>query len=229
MKKTILAGLLAAICALPADAAAQTDIDVRLTPRVGFITPADYFFVQFARFGLGPVEWTESWILRTASAGLAAELEIGDSDLWIRGEVLRTFGGETEVVHAEAIEPVGFNTPTIERSFYYIPTTLTIGSFDLALPTRFRLPYGVQPYVTAGIGGKRYTFDNTAFGDFDRLDDDIIFPQDGVTFHFNVGVGATIHVAGLTLDLLARDAISEYWDRQQHDVTFLLGTTWTVW
>lgn len=228
MKPTITATALAVLLLFPAVSAAQ-DLTVRVIPRAGIITPADYFYVQFGRFGLGPVRWTESWILASPTVGLTAEVEIGESGLWIRGEVLRTLGGETEVVYAEAREPIGFNPPTIDRTYYYIPTALTIGSVDLAFPTRFRLPYGIQPYFTAGVGGKRYTFDRSAFGALEDLPEDMVLPQEGVTLMLNAGAGVTVQVAGLTIDLLARDAISEYWDRQQHDVTFLAGLTWTVW
>lgn len=228
MKHTIAAAALAVLLLCPAASAAQ-DLAVRVIPRAGIITPADYFYIQFGRFGLGPVRWTESWILATPTVGLTAEVEIGGSDLWIRGEVLRTIGGETEVVYARAQEPVGINPPEIARTYYYIPTDLTVGSVDLAFPTRFRLPYGIQPYFTGGIGGKRYTFDRSAFGPLDELPDDMILPQQGVTLMLNVGAGITVQVAGLTFDLLARDAISEYWERQQHDVTLLAGLTWTVW
>jgi hypothetical protein len=228
VKVLAVAAALAALIVFPAASAAQSSLEVRLTPRAGLVTPDGYFYVQYGRFGLGPIEWTEAALESAPVVGLSAEVELGGSGIWIRGEVLRALDASLSVAYVEAQEPVGFEPPQLARTYYDIPATLTIGSVDLAFPTRLTLPFGVQPYFTGGIGAKRYTFDRDAFGPIEDQDDDLVYPGDGTSALLNAGVGAVVRFGGLGLDVLVRDAISEYWGNQQHDVLFMLGLTWSV-
>lgn len=225
MQRRIPAAVVLAGClAYPTAVAAQMDLEVRVIPRAGVLTPADWFYEEFAHFGVDPVEWTEAAVLRSTLVGLTAEIELGDLGVWVRGEVLRTLGAETSVVNAYLIEASTAGPPTVVRTAYWVPTSLTIGTLDVGLPTAFRLPWNVQPYFTAGIGGKRYAFD---IGVLENADDDLIPPEDGVTFVTNVGGGFRAPVSGrLGIDFLARDAMSHYWDKLQHDVMVLLGLSW---
>lgn len=218
---------LALALALPASAAAQLDVDLRLTPRAGVVTPADWFYVEYAHLGIAPVEWTEAAIQAGPLVGLTAEVELGASNVWIRGEVLRTLDGETNLTHALLVPMIGFDPPRVDRTLYTVPSSLTIGSVDLAFPTAFRIPFlDLQPYVTAGVGGKRYEFDLSGLpSDLDRS---VVLPEEGTTLVFNLGGGATATVLGLDLDILVRDALSYYWDEQQHEVMVLVGLVWTA-
>lgn len=227
MKVFTAAAALAALIVFPAASAAQSPYQIRIIPRAGMVTPDGYFYVQYGRFGLGPVEWTEAAIEASPVVGFTAEMELAGG-LWLRGEVLRALDASLSVAYVEAQEPVGFEPPQFARTYYDIPTTLTVGSIDLALPTRLSLPFGIQPYFTGGIGAKRYTFDRDAFGPIDEQDDDLVYPSDGTSLTLNAGAGAVVRIGTLGIDLLVRDAISEYWGSQQHDVLFLLGLVLTV-
>ena len=227
MKVFAAAAALAALIVFPAASAAQSSRELRITPRAGMVTPDGYFYVQYGRFGLGPVEWTEAAIESAPVVGLTAEVELGGG-LWLRGEVLRAIDASLSVAYVEAQEPVGFEPPQLARTYYDIPTTLTLGSIDLALPTRLSLPFGIQPYFTGGIGAKRYAFDRDAFGPIDEQDEDLVYPSDGTSLTLNAGAGAVVRIGTLGIDVLVRDAISDYWGIQQHDVLFLLGVTLTV-
>jgi hypothetical protein len=213
----VMAGLM-----LPGAAAGQEWLEVRATPRAGLMTPADWFYVEFPTFGVQPMTWTEAAILRAPVVGLAVELAAEELGVWLRGEVLRTVGGATRVIHAVLHPATQAGPAFVIRTDHDVPSTLTLGSVDLGFPLRLRLPGGIQPYVTAGLGGKRYDFDIT---ELEASEQNIVVPRDGVVPLFNVGIGATIAVRGWTLDLLVRDAVSEYWHEQQHDVLFLAGLT----
>lgn len=223
-RSTIHALRIALLAALPAGAAAQA-LEVRVTPRAGALTPADWFYEEFSHFGAGPLEWTEAVLRKAPVVGLTAQLSVLDDALWIRAEVLRTVGQELSVTHAFLQEPVGYNPPRVIRTPFVLDAALTIGTLDLAFPTRFRLPLDLQPYVTAGLGGKRYAFDA---GPIEQYDDQMVMPQEGVTWVINAGAGLTARVFGLDLDFLVRDAISEYWGKQQHDVFLLFGVSLPV-
>jgi hypothetical protein len=205
----------------PADAEAQDGWSLRVTPRAGLMTPADWFYEEFRHFGLDPMEWTEAAILRATVVGLALELELPGTGLWIRGEVVRTLDAITSMTHAVLFPAGGFDPPRVERTHYRVATAMTMGTLDLAFPTRFRVG-NVQPYVTAGIGGKRYSFDTDPF---QELAERVVLPQPGVVPMANVGAGAVVTVLGITIDVQARDALSRYWDRLQHDVMVLAGLT----
>jgi hypothetical protein len=212
----VFAGMILA----PAMASAQARAEIRVMPRAGMVTPADWFYVEFASFGSGPLDWTEAAITRAPVVGLTAEVSLDHLGLWIRAEALRTVGGRTTIIHAILYPASQVGPGQVVRTRWDVPSTLTTGTVDLGLPLRLRLPGGIQPYVTAGIGAKRYGFDLAAL---DGREERIVRPAPGTVPVFNAGVGAVMDIRGVRLDLLVRDALSEYWGEQQHDVTFLAG------
>lgn len=224
MKRWIVALTLVAGSLLPAQAHAQTGLNIRVIPRAGVLTPADWFYEEFLHFGVDPVEWTEAAILRTGVVGLAVEVEVPGTGLWIRGELLRTTDAITSMTHGVLLETNGFDPPRVERTPYRVGTALTMGSIDVVFPTLFRVG-PVQPYVTAGVGGKHYSFETDPFLD---LSDRVVLPQSGTVAMLNAGAGGTVRIKGLTFDLQVRDALSRYWDRVQHDVMFLAGLSWQI-
>jgi hypothetical protein len=199
---------------------AQSRAEMRLIPRLGMLTPADFFYEEYGQFALGSLDWTQAAIQRSLLGGLTAEVAWEERGVWVRAEVLRTWGAETTLRQVVLLPAVGFNPPSLAEVRYQVPTTLTLGSIDLALPTRLRLSGGIQPYITAGLGAKRYAFDDSGL---EESTGRLVRPRPGVTPHVNVGAGATVRIRGAVLDLLLRDAVSEYWDRQQHDVMVLVG------
>ncbi|MFW6205708.1 MAG: hypothetical protein ACOC5I_00580 [Gemmatimonadota bacterium] len=218
---------LAAALAAPAAASAQLgldDLDVRVTPRAGLMTPADWFYQEFLHFGLAPLEWTEASVLRATVVGLSVEVEIPGTGVWIRGEALRTVDGMTSMTHSVLLEASGYEPPRVERTPYRVATAVTTGSLDLAFPMQLRIG-PVQPYVTAGVGGKRYSFDTEPFMAFA---DRVVLPRSGTVPMANVGVGAVVRVLGVDVDVQVRDAMSEYWGRLQHDVMVLGGVAWQL-
>lgn len=218
MKRWILS-LTVATLAMPVAAAAQLDVALRVTPRVGVMTPADWLYEEFAHFGTDPFEWTEAAILRAPVVGLAVEAEVPGTGLWVRGELLRTIDAITSMTHAVLLGTSGFDPPRVVRTPYRVATTLTTATIDLAFPTRLTLG-PVQPYVTAGVGGKWYGFDTDPYTD---LRGTVVLPQSGMVPVLNVGGGATAQLPGFTVDVQVRDALSQYWTRLQHDVMFLAG------
>lgn len=224
MKRWIVVLTLMPALVGPTAAAAQAGLEVRVLPRAGLMTPADWFYEEFRHFGVDPVEWTEAAILRAPVVGVALELEVPETGVWVRGEVLRTIDAITSMTHAVLFEAGGFDPPRVERTPYRVATAVTTATVDLAFPTRFRMG-SVQPYVTTGIGGKWYGFDTDPFLD---LQDRVVLPQGGLVATANVGAGVTARVVGLSLDFQVRDALSEYWGRLQHDVMVLGGVTWAV-
>lgn len=221
--RPISTAILAFFLLLPAPVAAQIDLDVRVTPQAGLLTPPDWFYYQVTVLGEGPMEWTEAAVLRATMVGLTAEVEVAGSGLWIRGNVLRTLGGETYLAYAVLNQGV-FTPPTTVRTPYWIPSVMTFGSVDVALPTRFRLPFGIQPYFTAGVGAKHSSFDRTPLAAAPR----VVAPEDGTTLMGNLGGGLVLRTGAWGVDLQLRDTISEYWGEQQHDVTWLAGLSWQL-
>jgi hypothetical protein len=219
MTPRLAAAVVALGALVPTAATAQNGWSLGIIPRAGALTPADWFFEEFPHFGVDPLEWTEAVIGRSGVAGVTLELEVAGTGLWIRAEALRTVGGETSLTHAVLREPAGFEPARVVRTTYPVATSITTGSLDLGLPLRFTLP-GIQPYVTAGLGGKRYAFEVARL---QALSDSLVLPRDGTVLLTNLGVGAVLRVAGLDLDLLVRDALSHYWDAPQHDVMLLAG------
>lgn len=169
------------------------------------------------------MEWTEAAVLRSTLVGVTAEVELPGTGLWVRGTVLRTLDANTYV--AFAVMNAGPFTPAnVERTRYDVPTEITLASVDVALPTRLRLPFGVQPYFIAGIGGKHYAFDR---GVLSEARAGTIAPEEGTSFMINAGGGLVVPVSpSLRLDLQVRDTMSEYWGGQQHDVAWTAGLSW---
>ena len=208
----------------PGPTAAQAPVDVRVIPRAGVMTPAGWLYEYYAHFGVDPVEWTETAILRAPVVGLGVEVELPGTGVWLRGEVLRSIDAISSMNHVVLREASGFDPPRVEETPYRVATSVTTLTFDLALPTRLRIG-PVQPYVTAGAGGKWYGFDTDPF---QELEVDVILPQSGFVGVVNVGGGAVVRLLGLDFDLQVRDAISMYWERQQHDVMTLIGVAWKI-
>lgn len=216
--------LLGALAA-PAWASAQQHVELRVTPRSGLMTPAGWFYVEFPQFGVQPTEWTEAAIEPSALLGLAVEIRAEDTGIWLRGEVVRTLGARTSVTHALLIPPSMAGPAVVVRTGLGVPTALTIGTLDVGLPTRLRLPGGIQPYVTAGVGGKRYDFDTD---EIEARQEQFVIPQPGWVPVVSVGVGGVFTVRGLSFDVLVRDAVSDYWGERQHDVMVLVGLSFRL-
>jgi hypothetical protein len=219
MRRWLLRAVVVVASLFPVVASAQRP-ELRIIPRAGLLTPADWFYVEFKQFGVQPMEWTESAILRSNLLGAAAEAAFQGAGVWIRGEVVRTAGAETSVVHAVLIPASQANPATVIRTSYRVPTRLTVATIDLVLPLRLRLTHRFQPYVTGGIGGKHYAFDVAGI---ETYEDRIVLPRPGTVAAFNFGGGAAVRLAGIQLDVQVRDAASRYWGLLQHDVMFLAG------
>jgi opacity protein-like surface antigen len=219
MRRYLQALAVLAAVLLPATAHAQWP-ELRVVPRVGIMTPADWFYVEFKQFGVQPMEWTESAILRSRVLGIAAEAAFDDLGIWVRGELLRTVGAETSVTHAILIPASQAHPATVVRTHYRVPTQLSVGTIDVVLPLRLRLAGRIQPYVTGGVGAKHYGFDASAIAPYE---DQIVLPRPGTVAAFNAGGGFTVGTPWLLLDLQVRDAMSYYWELLQHDVVFLAG------
>ena len=223
MNRIALPALAAALLLGPVAGAAQVDARFRVTPQVALMTPADWFFYEVTGLGgSSPLVWTESSVLRSTALGLTAEAEIGQSGIWIRGNLLRTLDAETYLAHA-VLQEAFPNPPSVRRTRYWLPTTMTLGSIELAFPTRFRLPFSVQPYVSAGIGGKHYSFDRSPLSEALA---GIVQPEDGTVLMGVVGAGVVIPIRGIGLDLQIRDSMNKYWEDLQHDVLWSIGLAW---
>jgi hypothetical protein len=209
---------------LPGMASAQWP-EVRVTPRAGVLTPANWFYVEFKQFGVQPMQWTESAILRSFVVGAAAEAAFQDLGVWVRGEFIRTIGTETSVVHAELVPASQANPATVIRTPYRVPTRVTAATVDLVLPLRLRLVPHIQPYVTGGVGAKRYAFDVTEIAPYESQ---IVLPRDGTVPALNVGGGAAVRMERFQFDVQVRDAMSRYWGLLQHDVMFLAGVSFQL-
>ena len=222
MRRWIAAFVL--VLAGPGAVSAQAGVDVRIIPRAGVMTPADWFYVEYSHFGNPPLEWTEASLDKAPVLGLGVEVELPGTGVWLRGELVRSIDARMTMTHAVLFEPMGFEPARTERTPYTVTTALTSGTLDVAFPTLFRIG-PVQPYVTAGAGGTHYAFETERF---QELAESVVLPQPGSVWAANVGAGATVRAAGLLFDLQVRDAISLYWDRTQHNVMVLGGLSWEV-
>ncbi len=221
-----LLGLLAAGALLiPAEAGAQQSLHVGVAARVGLLAPDDYFYEQFTNFvGDGPMEWTGGSLGRSLVVGLGAEMEIGDSGILVRGEILRSYDMWLRVSHSIEIPRIFFEPPRIQTTWLDVPASMTLTSLQMVLPTRLEL-WGVQPYVFGGGGGKFYGFDDPTTPN----DVEAVLPADGFTWGGDLGGGLTAQVLGLTLDLQVRDAISRYWGKTQNDFIFSGAGVFRLW
>lgn len=232
MKLRIATALLAGMLVYPAPGVAQlglpdrSGVSVRITPEIGLMTPSTWFYYEVTVLGQGPMEWTEAAILRATTLGLAVELDLTGSGIWLRGHVNRTVGGDTYLAYSVLQEALP-DPPSVDRTEYWIPSTITMAGIDVGFPTRFMLPLGIQPYFTAGIGAKHYAFDPTPLVDNARA----VAPEGGTVLMGRLGAGLMVPVrSGLSLDLSVRDAVSEYWDEDlQHDVLWTAGLSWQAY
>jgi hypothetical protein len=134
---------------------------------------------------------------------------------YLRGEVLRSF--KTWLSAAHSVETLRnlFVPPEIVTTWLDVPTTLTLTSVQIVLPTRLELG-PANPYVLVGGGGKFYSFrEPTGPNDVGAT-----LPSNGFTWGGDLGAGVTACWKGLSLDVQARDALSRYWGKLQHDFIY---------
>ncbi len=198
---------------------APAPLAVRIIPRAGLLSPDAYLYEQYANFsGDGPVEWTDGYLGRAVVLGIGVEVGRPGGSLLLRAEVLRSFGGWLSVSRSVVVARQIFDPPHVATTWLDVPAAVTTGSLQLVIPTRLTI-LRAQPYVLAGVVGKRYDFgDPTSPNDAGA-----ILPSSGVTWGGDVGVGMTVPVLGFTVDVQGRDAISRYWGKTEHDVVFSTG------
>ncbi len=216
MKKLHAVLLFAAgLALLPAALLAQLPRDVRVYPRVGLLAPDSYFYEYFENFaGDGLTEWTHTSLGRAFIAGVGVEIPLGESAC-LRGEVLRSFDTWLSASHSKETLRDLFTPPEIVTTWLDVPTTLTLTSVQLVLPTRLELG-PARPYVLLGGGGKFYSFGAPT----EANEVGATLPSNGFTWGGDVGAGFTGRIRGLLVDAQARDAWSRYWGKFQHDFIY---------
>lgn len=189
---------------------------MRVYPRAGLLAPDAYLYEYFKNFtGDGLTEWTSASLGRAFVAGAGVEIRLGDGDIFLRGEVLRSFDGWMSAAHSVETLRDLFFPPEVVVTWLDVPTSLTLTSVQLVLPTRLELgPF--KPYVLVGGGGKFYSFQDPS----EPNDVEATLPSSGFTWGGDVGGGVTVRVLGLHVDLQARDALSRYWGKLQHDILY---------
>jgi len=205
-------------------ATARVPLAVRIIPRAGVLSPDAYLYEQYANFsGDGPVEWTDGTLGRALVLGVGVEVGRPGGAVLLRGEFLRSFGGWLSVARSIVVARQIFDPPYVETTWLDVPAAVTMGSLHLIIPTRLTFRRA-QPYVLAGVAGKRY-----GFGDPTTANEvGAILPSSGVTWGGDVGAGLTVPVLGFTLDVQGRDAISRYWGKTEHDIVFSTGLMWRI-
>jgi len=196
--------------------AAQGPRGVRIYPRAGLVAPDTYFYEYFKNFtGDGLTEWTTGYLGRAFVAGLGVEVRLGNSGAYLRGEVLRSFDAWLAAAHSiETLRDL-FTPPEVVTTWLDVPTTMTLTSLQVVLPTRLAVG-PAEPYVLVGAGGKHY-----AFGDpTEENEVEATLPAGGFTWSVDLGGGFTVRWIGLLLDVQARDALSNYWGKRQHDLLY---------
>lgn len=207
--------LAAALALLPASLGAQSWDALRVYPRAGLLAPDTYLTEYFENFaGDGLTEWTHTSLGRAFIAGVGVELPLGRS-AYLRAEVLRSFDTWLSASHSKETLRDLFTPPEIVTTWLDVPTTLTLTSLQLVLPTRLALG-PVEPYVLVGVGGKFYSFSDPT----EPNDVGATLPANGFTWGGDVGAGFTGHLRGLLLDVQVRDAWNRYWDKFQHDFIY---------
>lgn len=202
----------------------QHDLEVRLIPRFGLLSPDSYFYEEFANFsGDGPVEWTTGSLGRAAFAGLGVEVRSGQRGIFVRGELARSFEGWLSAVHGLLIPRVFFEPPRVVNTWLDVPVSMTFLSLQAVLPTRLEIR-SVHPYVLAGFSGKWYSFGSPT----EPNTVGAILPSDGYTPALELGAGITFRLVGLTFDAQAKDVVNKYWEKTQHDLVFSGGLVWRV-
>jgi hypothetical protein len=224
--RSFLVLLLAAgsLGAVPRNVRAQADWTFEVIPRLGLVAPDSYFYEVFANFvGDGPVEWTTGSLGRAFVAGLGVEVDVGKRGVRFRAEVLRSFDTWLLSGHSVIIPRVFFEPPQQVTTWFDVPATITMTSVQAVLPLRLT-GWGLEPYVLAGVGGKFYSFSEPT------LPNEVgaTMPSDGFTWGGDLGAGVTFSLLGLTFDVQARDAISRYWDKTQHDLVYSGALKWRV-
>lgn len=222
LQRHIVTALLLVGLAVPLSA--QEPLAIRIEPRVGILSPDTYVYERYTNFsGDGPVEWTDGSLGRALVVGVGIEIGRTSGGVLVRGEIARSFNGWLSVAHSIVMPRVLYDPPYVATTWLDVPTTVTLTSLELVVPTRVMIRRA-QPYVVAGVGGKRYGFgEPTAANDVGA-----ILPSSGFTWGGDVGAGITVPFLGLTLDLQGRDAITRYWGKTQHDVLWSGGVLWRV-
>jgi hypothetical protein len=233
--KTTLALALAALLAAPFVPATtaisaqeptrtRAPFSIMVGPRVGLLSPDAYFYEQYTNFsGDGPVEWTDGSLGRAMVLGLGFEAGRVGGGVRLRGEVLRSVDGWLSAARSIVVARQLFDPPYVQTTWLDVPTAVTMTSLEVVIPTRLTL-WRAQPYVLAGVGGKRYDFgEPTAANEVGA-----ILPANGFSWGGDVGVGLTVAVRGLTLDVQGRDAITRYWGKSEHDIVFSSGLLWRI-
>ena len=226
MKRLLPLVFLAALVGAPSQAACQAGAPigpesssprgVRFYPRAGLVAPDAYFYEYFLNFtGDGLTEWTSGYLGRAFVAGAGAEVRLGEGDAFLRVEVLRSYDAWLSVAHSvETLRDLYF-PPEIATTWLDVPTTMTLTSVQLVLPTRLEVG-PARPYVLVGGGGKWYRF-GAPTTDYTV---EATLPYDGFTWGGDLGAGVTLEAMGLRLDIQARDAWSRYWGKTQHDLVY---------
>ncbi len=217
-----LAGLALTLATAAAPLAAQSPEApappraVRVYPRFGILHPDTYFYEYFKNFtGDGLTEWTTGYLGRAYVVGAGMEVRLGDTGVQLRGEAVRSLDAWLSVAHSVETLRDLFFPPEVVTTWLDVPTAMTLMSVQVVLPTKLEVG-PVEPYVLVGAGGKHYAFDDpTAANDVEAT-----LPQDGFTWGAEVGGGVSFRVRGLQFDLQARDAITKYWGKHQHDILY---------
>lgn len=214
----VLASLAFVALVVPAAVAAQGS-GLRISPRVGMLSPDPYLYEYFANFsGDGPVEWTTGTLGRTLVVGMAVEKDLMEGALVLRGEMMGAFGGWTSVSHSIVQARDLYDPPYVETTWMDVPSSLATVGVQALLPIQL-LVGPVRPYVMAGVGGKYYDFGKPSPANTVNA----TLPTNGFTWGGDVGAGFTVPFLGFTWDLQGRDAMNRYWGKTQHDFLFTAG------
>lgn len=212
--------------ALAAQQPAPRDGGLRIAimPRAGMVLPDAWLYEQYANFsGDGPVEWTNGSLGRALVVGVGCEIGHAGHGFMLRGEVLRSIDGWLRASHSVVVPRQLFEPPRVETTWLDAPTAITMMSVQIVLPTRLTL-WRTQPYVLAGVAGKRYDFgDPTTSNDVEA-----ILPASGTTWGADIGAGIALPLFGLSLDVQVRDALNRYWGKTEHDFVATTGVAWRI-
>ena len=219
----LVAVLSCAVLTVPAAVAAQGG-GLRISPRVGMLSPDPYLYEYFANFsGDGPVEWSTGTLGRTFVLGMSVEKDFVGGALVLRGEMMGAFGGWTSVTHSIVVARDLYDPPYVKSTWMDVPSSLSTVGIQALLPIQL-LVGPVRPYVMAGVGGKYYDFGEPSPANTVNA----TLPTNGFTWGGDVGAGLTVPFLGLTWDLQARDAMNRYWGKTQHDFLFTAGALITL-
>jgi hypothetical protein len=225
MNRTLSCALAALFSLLSgASLLAQGPITISVEPRVGALLPDRYLYEKYTNFsGDGPVEWTDGYLGRALVLGAGVEVGFAGGPVTLRGEVLRSFDQWVSVAHSIVMPRQLYTPPYVATTWVDLRAAVTTVSLQVVVPTRLTL-WRVQPYVVAGFGGKHYQFGRPTT----PADTSAILPNGGFSWGSDVGAGVTIPVAGLTLDLQARESITHYWGKAETDLIASGGVLWRV-